>query len=118
RGRTVRSSSISVAAQGGVSARAASDHGQSHAGGLSRGKAAGGRASTPAGRTRRERSARRARGTPASGGKTEGAGIRGNVGDDLEGHAQEKRDHREGGCDGRVRPEECRWRFCVRRRSL
>src|SRR5215475_1847904 len=50
------------------SQRGASDHGQSHAGGLSRGKAAGGRASAPAGRTQRERSARRAGGTPTAGG--------------------------------------------------
>src|SRR6516225_1595657 len=87
------------ASQGGVSARGASDHGQSHAGGLSRGKAAGARASAPAGRTRRERSARRARRTPASGGKTEGAGIRAKIGDNLEDHAQEKSDDRRGGCD-------------------
>src|SRR5262249_60168454 len=106
------------ASQGGVSERAASDHGQSHAGGLSRGKAAGGRASATGGRTQRERSTRCARGTRASGGKTEGAGIRANVGDNLEGHAQEKADHRQGGCDGRVRPEECRWRLCVRGGSL
>src|SRR6266567_9602016 len=93
------------ASQGGVSARGAADHGQSHAGGLSRGKAAGGRASTAGRGTQRERRARCARGTPTSGGKTEGAGIRANVGDNLEDRAQEKRDDRQGRCDGRIRPE-------------
>src|SRR5262249_37522322 len=82
------------ASQGGVSERGASDRGQSHARGLPRGKAAGGRASATGGGAQTERRARRGRGTPASGGKTEGAGIRANVGSNLEDHAQDKRDDR------------------------